>query len=97
MSHLESLISEYLQWQGFLVQTNIKVGRLGHGGWEMELDVVGFHPQLGTLVHYEPSLDAFSWEKRETRYRKKFEAGKTIQMSHSGYCRLIHQAASAGQ
>lgn len=76
MSHLESLIAEYLEWQGFLIRRNTKVGRLAHGGWEMELDVVGFHPQNHELVHYEPSIDALSWEKRETRYRKKFEAGR---------------------
>jgi hypothetical protein len=42
----------------------------------MELDVVGFHPHDQKLVHYEPSIDALSWEKREVRYLKKFEAGK---------------------
>jgi hypothetical protein len=76
MTHLESLISEYLEWQGFLIRRNTKVGRLGHGGWEMELDVVGFHPKSGELVHYEPSIDALSWEKREARYKKKFAAGQ---------------------
>lgn len=75
VSHLESLVAEFLEWQGFLVRRNTKVGRLAHGGWEMELDVVGFHPQERALVHYELSLDALSWQKRETRYRKKFEAG----------------------
>jgi len=76
MSHLESLIAEYLEWQGFLIRRNTKVGRLGHGGWEMELDVVGFHPHTGTLVHYEPSIDALSWAIREARYKKKFDAGR---------------------
>ncbi len=76
MSHLETLIGEYLDWQGFLVRRNVKVGRLGHGGWEMELDIIGYHPQSGILVQYEPSLDADSWPKRETRYQKKFEAGR---------------------
>jgi hypothetical protein len=76
MSHLETLIAEYLEWQGFLIRRNTKVGRLAHGGWEMELDVVGFHPETGALVHYEPSIDALSWEKREARYKKKFDAGR---------------------
>jgi hypothetical protein len=76
MIHLEALISEYLEWQGFLIRRNTKVGRLGHGGWEMELDVVGFHPKTSELVHYEPSIDALSWDKREVRYKKKFEAGR---------------------
>src|SRR6266550_270786 len=76
MSHLESLIAEYLEWQGFLIRRNIKVGRRDRGGWEMELDVVGFHPQSRTLVHYEPSLDALSWAMREGRYEKKFTAAR---------------------
>ena len=76
MSHLESLIAEYLEWQGFLIRRNVKVGRRSRGGWEMELDVVGFHPQTSTLIHYEPSLDARSWEDREARYTKKFEAAR---------------------
>ena len=42
----------------------------------MELDIVGYHPRSRSLVHYEPSIDASSWEKREARYLKKFEAGK---------------------
>lgn len=76
MSHLETLIAEYLDWEGFLVKSNIKVGKLGHGGWEMELDIIGYHPKSGALVHYEPSIDALSWETREKRYMKKFEAGR---------------------
>jgi hypothetical protein len=76
MSHLESLIIEYLDWQGYIVRRNIKVGRLDHGGWEMELDIVGYHPVLNTIVHYEPSIDGLSWEKRAARYFKKFQAGR---------------------
>jgi hypothetical protein len=76
MTHLETLIVEYLEWQGYLIKRNTKVGRLAHGGWEMELDVVGYNPQTGALVHYEPSIDALSWTKREERYKKKFAAGR---------------------
>jgi len=75
-THLESLIFEYLDWQGYLVRRNIKVGKLTHGGWEMELDLIGYHHRSGDLVHYEPSIDALSWAKREARYRKKFTAGQ---------------------
>src|SRR5713226_9215043 len=75
MSHLETLIAEYLDWQGYLVMRNKKVGRLRHGGWEMELDIVGYHPKTGDLVHYEPSIDAIGWDKRKARYKKKFDAG----------------------
>ena len=76
VSHLETLIAEYLEWQGFLIRRNTKVGRRERGGWEMELDVVGFNPISGRLVHYEPSLDALTWSARELRYKKKFDAAK---------------------
>ena len=61
-----------------LVRRNIKVGRLKHGGWEMELDVLAFHPDTRDLVHFEPSVDAHSWETRETRYTKKFAAARRL-------------------
>ncbi|MEW6765326.1 MAG: hypothetical protein AB1344_06005 [Pseudomonadota bacterium] len=78
MSHLESLIVEYLDWQGYLVRRNTKVGRLKHGGWEMELDVIGYNPHTNDLVHYEPSVDAHAWETREARFQKKFDAAKKL-------------------
>jgi hypothetical protein len=76
VSHLETLIAEYLDWQRYIVKTNTKVGPLKHGGWEMELDIVAYHPVSGVLLQYEPSIDALSWQKREARYKKKFEAGR---------------------
>jgi hypothetical protein len=78
MTHLESLIVEYLDWQGYLVRSNTKVGRLKHGGWEMELDVIGYNPHTKDLVHYEPSVDAHSWETREERYAKKFQSARKL-------------------
>lgn len=76
MSHLETLIAEYLDIRDFVVRKNLKVGRLGHGGWQMELDVVGYSPKEGVIEHYEPSVDAHNWETREARYIKKFENGR---------------------
>lgn len=76
MSHLENLIAEYYDWSGYLVKRNLKVGKLAHGGWEMELDVLAFHPTTKHLVHIEPSIDAHSWETRESRFKKKFESGE---------------------
>ncbi len=76
MSHLEDLIAEYYDWKGYLIKRNIKVGRLSHGGWEMELDVIAYHPHSGHLIHLEPSVDAHSWEKREQRFAKKFGAAE---------------------
>ena len=76
MTHLEQLVYEYYNWCGYLVKNNIKVGRLKHGGWEMELDIVAYNPKTNHLIHLEPSLDSHTWLKRETRFRKKFDAGK---------------------
>lgn len=73
MNHLESLISEYLEWTGYLIRRNVKVGRLSRGGYSMELDVIGFNPHTNHLVHYEPSIDGRSWKDRENRFRAKFE------------------------
>jgi hypothetical protein len=76
MTHLDSLIAEYLEWQGFLIRRNIKVGRRAKGGWELELNIVGFHSHSGTLVHYETSIDELSWTKLQARYKKKFELAR---------------------
>lgn len=81
MNHLESLVSEYLEWQGYLIRRNTKVGRLAHGGWAMELDVVGYNPHTNHLIHYEPSTDAHSWETREQRFCSKFENGRKYILS----------------
>jgi len=75
VNHLEQIIGEFLDWRGFVVKRNVKVGRRGMGGWEMELDIVAYHPSQNRLVHVEASLDAHSWTKREQRYLKKFTLG----------------------
>jgi hypothetical protein len=76
MSHLEDLIAEYYDWKGYLIKRNVKVGRLGHGGWEMELDVIAYNPHTEHLIHLEASIDAHSWETREKRFTKKFNSSK---------------------
>lgn len=76
MSHLENLVSEYYDWKGYLVKRNIKVGKRTAGGWDMELDVVAYHPHTRHLVHVEPSVDAHSWITREQRFKKKFQYGE---------------------
>ena len=77
MNHFETLIKQYYEWKGYIVRRNVKVGRLSHGGWEGELDIVAFHPQTNDLIHLEPSLDADPWSKREQRFAKKFSAGRS--------------------
>ncbi len=76
MSHLEDLLCEYYEWQGYIVRRNIKVGRLGHGGWQGELDIVAYHPKTRHLIHLEPSLDSHPWSTRSQRFAKKFKAGQ---------------------
>jgi hypothetical protein len=76
MNFLEQLVGEWYEYQGYFVRRNIHVGRLPRGGWECELDVVAFEPKSKHLVHVEPSMDADSWQRREERYKKKFEAGR---------------------
>lgn len=74
---LEQLVAEWFEFRGYFVRRNVPVGRRARGGWDCELDVVAFHPEQRHLVHIEPSTDSLSWEKREIRYRRKFEAGRT--------------------
>lgn len=76
LNHLEQVIPEYYDWKGYLVRRNIKVERRGAGGWEMELDVVAYHPEQRHLVHLEASLDAHSWSVRAERYSKKFSSSE---------------------
>jgi hypothetical protein len=74
-NHLEQLVAEWYEYQGYFVRKNINVGKRPKGGYECELDIVAFHPETKKLVQVEPSMDADSWPKREERYKKKFEAG----------------------
>lgn len=76
MSHLEDVIAEYYDWKGYLIKRNVKVGKLVHGGWEMELDVIAYNPHTEHLIHLEASIDAHSWETREKRFTKKFNSSK---------------------
>ena len=76
MSHLEDLIVEFYDWQGYFVRRNVKVGRLAHGGWEGELDIVAYHPDRKELLHVEPSIDSLPWEKRMAKATRKLDVGK---------------------
>ena len=76
MNHLEKLTRQYYDWNGYIVKGNVKVGRLSHGGWGGELDIVAYNPQINKLLHIEPSIDAHSWDKREERFNKKFMFGR---------------------
>jgi len=74
MSRLGNLIAEFYDWRGYLVKRNVKAGRLSHGGWEMELDVVAYHPHTKHLCSHR----TFSWRtlvenQRTTLYEKFFQ------------------------
>jgi len=73
---LEQLVAEWYEYRGYFVRRNVPVGRRARGGYEAELDVVAFNPGTRHLVHLEPSMDAESWETRERRFRRKFDAGR---------------------
>ena len=75
-NYLEQLVAEWYEYQGYFIRRNVFVGKLPKGGYECELDVVGFHPEKRHLVHIEPTNDAGRWRDRERRYKKKFRAGR---------------------
>ena len=75
-NYLEELVAEWYDFRGYLVKRNVLVGKLVKGGYECELDIVAFNPHTKHLVHVEPTHDAHDWKKRETRFTKKFTAGK---------------------
>jgi hypothetical protein len=72
---LEELVAEWLEYKGYIVKRNERVGRRAAGGHEGELDVVGFNPKTNHLIHVETSTDADSWAQRESRLSKKFSSG----------------------
>ncbi len=78
MNHLEQLIFEWLEFKGYFVRRNVKVGKLKHGGYAGELDIVAYHPDTKRVLHIEPSIDSHIWAKREARFKKKFQVGEKL-------------------
>jgi hypothetical protein len=75
-NHLETLIAQFYDWKGWVVRKNVKVGRRERGGYAGELDVVVYDPTTGNVIHYEPSTDATTWDKRAAKYARKFKMGR---------------------
>jgi Holliday junction resolvase-like predicted endonuclease len=67
---LEEIVAEWLEYKGYIVKRNERVGRRAAGGHEGELDVVGFNPKTKHLVHIETSTDADSWLGGRTASRR---------------------------
>jgi len=66
-NHLEQLVAEWYEFRKYFVRRNINVGKRPQGGYECELDIVAFHPELKKIAHIETSLDADSWKEREEK------------------------------
>lgn len=75
-NHLEDLVAQWLEFNGYFVRTSVLVGKREKGGFEGELDVIAFHPASRHLIHVECSLDADPWDRRTERFTKKFNRGK---------------------
>jgi hypothetical protein len=75
VNHLEQIVAEWLQFNGYYVRTSVLVGRRDRGGFEGELDVVGLNLAKKHLIHVECSLDALSDDKRQALFKAKFERG----------------------
>ena len=84
MNFLESLAAEWYGYQEYFVRSNIRTGKLPHGGYSAELDVLAYSPIKGELLHIETSSDAESWSVRKNRILKKFR------FSHEQYEKLFN-------
>lgn len=73
-NYLVELVSEWYEFQGFLVRRNVSIKRSDRSG-PVRLDVLALHPAQNLIVHVEASMDSDSWQMREQRFRKKFRAG----------------------
>ena len=71
MNFLEQLASEWFEYSGYFVRTNVRARKRSSGGWDMELDVLAYQPSDNSLLHIETSGDADSWAERKSRFRKK--------------------------
>lgn len=73
-------MTEWLDFNGYFTRTGVRVGPRNRGGYDGELDVIGFHPQTKHFIHVECSTDALSWSKREESFARKFKSG----VKHAG-------------
>lgn len=76
MNHLETLVSEWLSYNGYFTRSGVRVGKRAKGGHEGELDVVAFHPTKDHFLHVDCSVDARTWDDREKIFRRKLEIGR---------------------
>lgn len=97
MNFLEQLVAEWFTLQGYFVQTNLKFGKRGKGGWTGEIDVAAFNPSSRELVHVETSMDADRWEQRRERFARKFtSASRYLQHLFSFEITRVRRVAIVG-
>ncbi len=77
MNFLQQLASEWYRHEGYFIRTNVKALKRLKGGWDAELDVLGYDPLNGALLHVETSADAHSWTERKRSFIKKFLIDRT--------------------
>ncbi|MGD8978282.1 MAG: hypothetical protein PVG91_11805 [Gammaproteobacteria bacterium] len=75
-NYLEQLAAEWYEYSGYFVRRNVPVGPRPGGGFDSELTILSVHLDQRKVVQVEPSMDAHSWEKREARFRARFDAGR---------------------
>lgn len=78
MSHIEDLIAEYYDWQGYLVKRNITVGKHQMGSEDVVLDLIAFNPKSGHMIHIEPSITSDSWNTHIEKFVKKFHLAREL-------------------
>lgn len=76
MNFLEELVAEWYQYRGYFVRRNVKIGRLGHGGYEGEMDILAFKQDMSEFLHIETSTDNMTWMMRRKRFTKKFASAE---------------------
>ena len=76
MNFLEQLLSEWYEYKGYFVKTNIRIQKRKTGGYKGEMDVIAYEPKRKELIHIEVSGDAGSWDDRKKRIVKKFKTAE---------------------
>ena len=55
-NHLESLVAEWYEFNGYFVRRNIQVGKRAKGCHVCELNIVAVHAEHNSSVRVEPPL-----------------------------------------
>ena len=76
MTHPEQLVFEWLDFRGYIVRCNVRVGRLPGGGHRGEIDIAAYHPESKHCLHVECQCDAGSWKNRKKILEQKFTKGR---------------------